>query len=321
MFDITKYITGKQKRNASGWTNFNAPCCQHRGETPDRRMRGGIIATDTGWSYHCFNCNFKANYSSGRALSFNVRRLLTWMGVSENEIQRLSLENLRNRDVGQILADRNNTKTNVVHFEPVPLPEHARLVTNTDTEIVEYLHSRSIDFATYPYMVDPTQSRLGVLVPHTYKDQIVGYTTRFLDDRRPKYLNSHQLGYVFGTELLMSSWKYAFVVEGVFDALSIGAIAVMHNDISQSQAAMLEHIDKEIVVVPDHDRAGLQLIDRAVELGYGVSIPNWDTGIKDVNDAVKRYGQLATAISILNSYNTSKIKIELARRTIERKIK
>ena len=60
----------------------------------------------------------------------------------------------------------------------------------------------------------------------------------------------------------------------------------------------------------------MKLVDRAVELGWAVSIPDWPTGVKDVNDAVIRWGRLATLISIMEAKETSKIKIELGKRKI-----
>ena len=42
--------------------------------------------------------------------------------------------------------------------------------------------------------------------------------------------------------------------------------------------------------------------------------------IKDVNDAVVRYGKLPTLLSILQSATMSKIKIEIQRKKIEKTI-
>jgi DNA primase len=79
---------------------------------------------------------------------------------------------------------------------------------------------------------------------------------------------------------------------------------------------MLGQLNRPIIVVPDRDRTGLKITDRALELGYQVSLPNWEADIKDVNDAVVRYGKLPTLLSILQSATTSKIKIELRKKQI-----
>jgi DNA primase len=157
--------------------------------------------------------------------------------------------------------------------------------------------------------------RAGVVVPFTYNNRIVGSTVRFLDDRNPRYINDFQSGYVFGTDLQHDNWQHVIVVEGVFDALSISGLASMHNEISDAQASLIRALGKEITVVPDQDPAGMKLVDRAVELGWAVSMPNW-TDCKDVNDAVIKHGQLATLLSIMQSRETSRIKIELRKRQI-----
>ena len=107
----------------------------------------------------------------------------------------------------------------------------------------------------------------------------------------------------------------------MFDALSINGVAVLHNTVSDKQAQIIKQQHKQITVVPDQDEAGLKLIDRAVELGWAVSIPDWPEHVKDVNDAVKHYGRLGTLITIMNSRETSKIKIELAKRRLVKKVK
>ena len=71
------------------------------------------------------------------------------------------------------------------------------------------------------------------------------------------------------------------------------------------------------MVVPDQDKTGLQLIDKAIEFGWGCSIPDWPPDIKDINDCVVRYGRIATLISIVNATETSSIKIELRKRKLK----
>ena len=139
--------------------------------------------------------------------------------------------------------------------------------------------------------------------------------------RLPKYINEQQPGYVFGIDLQQDHWTQLIVVEGLFDAVSINGVAVLHNTVNDQQAQIIKQQHKQVTVVPDQDDAGLKLIDRAVELGWAVSIPDWPEHIKDVNDAVKHYGKLGTLITIMNSRETSKIKIELAKRRLVKLLK
>ena len=317
MIDILSYLPGKRKSTSSGWISFNAPCCVHNGESADRRQRGGIKATDQGWSYHCFNCGFTASFVLGRNLSFKARKLLGWLNVDRNEIERINLESLRHRNIEGILNERQQVsqKLQGIEFEDRDLPADTQPLNDT---AIQYLADRGIH-ADYPFLYK-TMPRPGIVIPFTHDNQVVGHTTRFLDDRTPKYIQDIQHGYVFGTDLQRDSWQHVLVMEGVFDALSIGGLAVLHAEINDAQVRLIRSLDREVTVVPDQDEAGMRLVDRALELGWAVSIPNWPTDVKDVNDAVRRYGQVATLLSIFEARNTSRIKIEMARRSLSRKI-
>jgi hypothetical protein len=317
VIDVLSYLPGKRKSTSSGWISFNAPCCVHNGESADRRQRGGIKATDQGWSYHCFNCGFTASFVLGRNLSFKARKLLGWLNVDRNEIERINLESLRHRNIEGILNERQQVsqKLQGIEFEDRDLPADTQPLNDT---AIQYLADRGIH-ADYPFLYK-TMPRPGIVIPFTHDNQVVGHTTRFLDDRTPKYIQDIQHGYVFGTDLQRDSWQHVLVMEGVFDALSIGGLAVLHAEINDAQVRLIRSLDREVTVVPDQDEAGMRLVDRALELGWAVSIPNWPTDVKDVNDAVRRYGQVATLLSIFEARNTSRIKIEMARRSLSRKI-
>jgi hypothetical protein len=66
--------------------------------------------------------------------------------------------------------------------------------------------------------------------------------------------------------------------------------------------------------VPDRDAPGEKLIDQAIEYGWGVAFPEWQDDVGDVADAVSHYGRLFTLQSILNTTETSKLKIDLKRK-------
>ena len=155
-----------------------------------------------------------------------------------------------------------------------------------------------------------------VIIPYTYKNKIVGHTSRFLDDKIPKYINEQQHGYVFNIDMQKPEWSVCILTDGIFDALSIDGVAVMHDDINSEQGLLLSTLNKKIILVPDRDKSGFNMIDRALELGYSVSLPDWDVDIKDVNDAVKKYGKLPTLLSILQCATNSRIKIEMQRKKI-----
>jgi len=322
MIDIISFLPAKRKQSNSGWVSFNGPCCIHNGESVDRRQRGGFKGSIEGWSYHCFNCNFTASFILGRNLSIKARKFLSWLNVPAEEIDRIQLESLRHRSIEGMIDDRQRTADAIlgIHFEERDMGG-VEFVTPEHTDIWNYLRRRQAPI-DYPYMISSTKgARTGVIIPFTYNNTLVGSTVRFLDDRKPVWINYFQPGYVFGTDLQQQDWQYVIVTEGIFDALSIDGLALMHNTVSDAQARLIRNIGKEIIVVPDQDIAGMELVDRAVELNWAVSIPDWPDGIKDVNDAVIKLGKIATLITILQSKETSRIKIELRKRQLVKRLR
>lgn len=322
MFEILSIVPGKKKLTSSGWHSFNATCCGHRGHKPDRRMRGGIIFDgDDNWSYHCFNCGFKCNFVLGRAITKNTKEFMQWCGIDDIQIKKWSLESLQHKDlIDYVKVKKQKSK---IKFKDHQLPEGEVININNPLHkvYVDYLQSRLINVCDYPFLVTPNEvgrQANRVIIPYTYHGKVVGHTSRFLDNKIPKYINEQQPGYVFGIDFQDSEWEVCLLVEGIFDALSINACALTHNTINDDQVLLLAQLNKRIIFVPDRDKTGLETCDRALELGYSVSIPEWDKDIKDVNDAVVRYGKLPTLLSILQSATTSKVKIHLQRRNLER---
>jgi len=320
MLDILDYLPVKRKQTPSGWISFNAPCCN------DRRGRGGIKFNDQSWTYHCFNCGTKASFVLGRSVPYRARSLLKTIGVSESEIEQLNLESLRHRSIHGILDDRIKTANAVgsIQFEEFDdFPPGCELITPELPLYWQYLRDRCVpdDFPAMTAIRNDGVhwTRPFVLIPFSFDNVMVGYTTRFLDNKTPKYISNSQPGYVFGIDQQGSDWQHVIVVEGIFDALSIGGVAVMHNTISNTQARLIRNLGRQITVVPDQDQAGLELIDRALELGWAVSVPNWDN-CKDVNDAVVKYGKLATLLTIFESRETSRIKIEVRKKQLVKRL-
>ena len=287
-------------------------------------MRGGIkFDGQTNWSMHCFNCGYKCNFVLGRSISYKTKQLLLWCGIDDTQIGKWSLESLQQKDLLDIVIQKKQKVK--IKFKDHELPEGEMLDGNNPLHkvYIDYVQSRGINYNEYPFLITPTaKGRYAnrIIIPYTYKNKIVGHTSRFLDNKIPKYINEQQPGYVFNIDIQKPEWQVCILTEGIFDALSIDGVAIMHDDISNEQAQLLASLNKQIIVVPDRDKTGLKICDRALELGYSVSLPNWEPGIKDVNDAVVKYGKLPTLLSILQNATMSKIKIEIQRKKIEKTI-
>jgi hypothetical protein len=328
MLDLFRpWVPSGAKISPSGWYSYNAVCCHNRGHRPDKKKRGGVRYDNNSFAYHCFNCGFSAGWHPGQLLSNNLRQWLKWSGADHDTIMKINFALLRGRDdVAGVVAHVRKD------FEERSLPEGARCLADTDLVVnhydlaqpyYDYLLSRQLGHHLDRFYIDvnqtgPLKNRL--IVPYYYDHKCVGYTARAIGDQQPKYYNYQQAGYVFNTDWVKPHYKYCLVVEGIMDAILVNGVAVTTNRISQDQNHIIDNLGKTALVVPDQDSAGLTLIDSALEYGYAVSFPNWDRGIKDINDAVLAYGLLHTLVSIFENIETSTAGIQVKMRLMKNRV-
>jgi len=317
------------KPSPSGWISFNAPCCVHRGHKPDRRKRGGV-KIDTGFIYNCFNCKFSTSWQPGRTISPKLKSFCYWLGADEDDIKELVFEALKTESPEYIPKESNSR----VAFEDKKLPEGAQpirewieedLDLNTETAlayVVEYIVNRGFnptDENFYWSPLDGFESR--VILPFKFHNRIVGYTARKVTAGKPKYLSEQHPNFVFNADRQNPDQRFIFVCEGPFDALATGGVALLTNRIHEQQAKIINQLGREVIVIPDQDRAGMNLINDAVDLDWGVAFPNWDLDVKDANDAVNKYGELFVLVDAIQTAQHGSIKCEIAKKHMLNRIK
>jgi hypothetical protein len=324
---VQTFLPPKRKSTPSGWISFNAVCCHHNGDSPDTRKRGGVLFNEDGFQYHCFNCGFKAGWTPGRLLSKNTKNLFQWMGMPTDEINKLNLEALRNKeDIPKAV------KTFNFDLQEKELPEDsesiiswARDLSRLSSElrdkfysIVEYVDNRGFDPYDERFYWSPAPGYADrVLISFFQDGKIVGYTGRKITEGKPKYLTDAQPGYVFNIDNQTEDREYLIVVEGQFDAIAVDGVAIMSNDPNPTQIARINQLGKKVIVVPDRDKPGAKMIETALANNWSVSIPDWEDDVKDCADAMKRYGRLYTLFTILENREDSEIKIQLMKKKLE----
>jgi len=331
---VKTILPAKRKTSPSGWTSFNAVCCPHNRESADTRGRGGLApSTDNSVSYHCFNCGFKANYKPGRHLNYKFRKLLSWLGASDNDIKRLVIEAIRVKelispeDLPSEPEEKIEFKTREIPTDAVSFSELRTFLQLTEDEyvtspriksVIKYVYDRKIDLQKYEfYLSDSTEHSLHqrVIVPCIWEGKTIGYTARaFVDGVKPKYYSHYEPNFVFNVNNQLADAKFVIVCEGPFDAMGIDGVAILGNECSEQQADIIDSLGREVIVVADGDRAGDKLIDNAIKYGWNVSFPVWQETCKDINEAVIKYGKLFVLKSILAGVETSRLKIELMKK-------
>jgi len=308
-----------RKNTSGGWVSFNAVCCHHRGEKPDTRKRGGIKTDNDAWTYHCFNCGYKAGWSPGKLLSSNTKQLFKWLGLSDTDVGKLGLVALKHQENMPNVAKALNFTLN-----EIALPEDSKKLIDwinegvDVTDIVEYLLNRGMDIDWYDWMWSPAPGyKDRILIPFYQDGKVVGYTGRKITEGKPKYLTDSQSGYVFNLDRQVRDREYVIVVEGQFDAIAIDGAAIMTNEPNDTQVARLQALGREIICVPDKDLPGAKMLKHAIKNNWSVSLPPWGDDVKDVADAVKKYGRLYTLTTILHYRVSGEIKINLLKKKLE----
>ena len=193
-----------------------------------------------------------------------------------------------------------------------PIVSYLDDLPNELLPVLEYLAHRKLYLEDYNFYWTPEegfQNRL--IIPFYYQNRIVGYTARRITDGKPKYISEQQPGYVFNLDQQTVNKKFVIAVEGPIDAICIGGVALTSAEIGTGQQALLNRLQREVIVLPDRDQAGIKLAEQALEFGWSVSFPEWGEDVKDVNDAVKKYGRIYTLWSIIDSKESNSLKIQL----------
>jgi hypothetical protein len=311
----------RAKHSPSGWTSFNAPCCQHRGHSPDTRKRGGIRFDGNSVVYNCFNCKFTTGWQPGAPFGEKIKTLARWLGAGEDIIKEMVFEALKTEGEDYQPEDHQPK----IEFTDKDLPEGALpliewLNADLDSEnethlanVIQYVIDRGYDPVQEDFYWSPSPGYTDrIIIPFRWQNRIVGNTARKVRDGKPKYLSDQHPNFVFNFDNQHEKQKYVLVCEGPFDAMAVGGVALLTNDISEQQSRIINSLGAEVIVIPDQDKAGLQLIKRAAELDWAVAFPNWDLDVKDCADAVKRYGKIFVVIDAIESAQKGKIKIAVA---------
>ena len=322
-------IPPKAKHSPSGWTSFNAPCCQHRGHSPDTRKRAGIRFDGSGIVYNCFNCKFSTGWQPGSPFGEKMKTLSRWLGATEDNIKEMVFEALKTESE-EYQPEEYIPK---LEFTDKELPEGTMSIAEWVNSaylpdisedigaVIDYVYSRGMDPLSDNFYWSPAPGYIDrVIVPFRWEDRIVGNTARKIQEGRPKYLSDQHPHFVFNFDKQKEQQRYIFVCEGPFDALSVGGVALLTNEIADQQARIINSLGAEVIVIPDQDRAGLVLFDRAAELNWSVAMPNWDDNIKDVADAVQKYGKLFVIVDAIKTAQKGAIKINMAKKQQEHKL-
>lgn len=317
---LMRRLPGVKKRGGGNWSNFNAVCCTHNGEVrPDTRGRGGLIlGSDDTCVYSCFNCKYKAAWSTGQRLSRRMENLLEWTNIPADELKKLKFKiwQLQQNALSDNPFDTSKFQRKTLSFKDSGLPPGSQ--TFSYWLKPENFREDFLDVAAYAmdrgpvfdpdqmyWCPDKTEAHYDInkrmILPFYWEEKLVGFTARdTTGTAKYRYYTEAQANYLYNTSVIDHNSKYIFVCEGPFDALAMNGIATLGDKVSQEQIDWLNDTGKKIVVVPDREKAGGKLVDVAMRQGWGVSFPKWGDNmeVKDAAQAAKELGKIYTMLSV-----------------------
>ena len=188
-------------------------------------------------------------------------------------------------------------------------------------KVVAYVYDRNFEPTSNNFYWSPEEGYSDrVIIPFYYKGKIVGNTARKVRSGRPKYLSDHHPQFVYNVDAQEEDQRYIFVTEGPFDALAIEGVGLLTNNISEQQYRIIQGLGHEVIVIPDQDEAGINLINKAIEYGWSVAFPTWENNIKDVADAVSKYGKLFVMVDAIKTAQAGSIKLNMAKQKFKNKL-
>jgi hypothetical protein len=243
--------------------------------------------------------------------------------MPESEIGKLNLAALKAKDSLPVLKKLIN-----LELVEKPLPDDCLPIETWIAEgaqdpelldVISYLvDERKVGFDWYNWHWSAAPGfRDRVIIPFYQDKKIVGYTGRKIKPGKPKYLTDSQSGYVFNIDAQGWGRKYVIVSEGQFDAIAVSGVGIMTNEPNEAQVMRLNALGREVIVVPDKDKPGAKMLKSAITNGWSASLPPWEDDIKDIADAVKRYGRLYVLSTILHYRVSGEIKINLLKKKLE----
>ena len=308
--------------------------CHTQGHGHDTRHRFGIQFNPESIAMNCFNCGFSAGFTEGRELSKSFKFFLKHINLDEEFIKQIDFEIFKQkngitsiREGEEAIIDiEAKFRTLFSKWKQVDLPPDSLSITQwldaglDDPEflrVVNYAMDRKIfdldNFYWSPSTLFNLNERL--IIPYKYKHKIVGFTARLCyntDGKEiPKYYQQCPPDFVYNLDR-QGDWmrKYVLVNEGVLDAWTTDGVGIL-GETTQPKIDIINRLQKEVIVCPDRDKKGWDLVKAAIDNDWSVSFPKWEHGIKDASKASEKYGRLLTTHSIIASAVSGREKIEL----------
>ncbi len=170
------------------------------------------------------------------------------------------------------------------------------------------------------------------------RGDVIGFTSRVMDDSTPKYLNTPETA-IFKKRSILYGLNYAkntrrpnfILVEGNIDVITLhqagfdNTVATMGTALTEDHVRMLERYTKELVLCYDNDAAGEDATQRSIALLKNSEVavkvlrlpnkrlPDGTLGKQDADDYIKNFGPGAFEGLMDQSANSAEYRLGVVR--------
>lgn len=310
---IRKYIPLKGRPSAKGWFSLVCQVCNDHG---NKGPRAGFKFSPDGeaMSYSCFNCKFTTDYHPNKPVSKRLKTLFESYYIPIDEYDKLRFKQLTQGSYKPVSLEKSET----IMPPAMQMPSDFVLLDDVDSpwcEVAKEFLSvvKGIDYKSHPFRICLTPSHPSraawknrLIIPVFHNNDLIYYQGRSLGDATPKYKNCSQSrdSVLFGFDKVLDrSDEPLFVVEGMFDAMSVGGVAIFENSLTSNQVVWLNRSTRPKIYVPDQFGDGHIGAQQALKQGWSISTP--DIGdCKDINEAVVKYGKLYVMDTLRSSVSS-----------------
>jgi hypothetical protein len=312
---VRKYVNFKNI-SSSGW---NSTYCEHCGDgARTKGPRGGWLFEGEMAFYNCFNAGCEGSFDPNRdvPLSSDMWGIMKSFGIPYNEVMALVRSD----------KPKHEVKKRKAEFQFLDLPDHMHELNDPmdhplkRAALDHLIEKRRINPLHFNFYLssgetkssDPREIKLAhafknrLIIPSYVNDKLIGYEGMLLKGSGLKYLSvGKNLIHGYPNMFHKNPETPLFVTEGFFDAYHLNGVAVLTNKITNAQIEILNRTNRPKVIVPDRKNDSHMLAERALELGWGLSLPNIKP-YKDISEAIENYGILNVVESTVKNIKYGK---------------
>jgi hypothetical protein len=315
--DIVRDHVNFKGISSSGWNSTYCEYCGDGARTKGPRA-GWLFEGDMAF-FNCFNCGGEASFDPNREvpMSRDMWGVMRSFNIPLSEV------------MGLVKDDRpkKGIKKRKLEFNFIDLPDHFYPLKESsgNDEIANLarhhlINKRRINPDKFNFYLstgitksgDPKDENIAkafrnrLIIPAYVNDRLIGYEGMLLKGQGKKYLSVgknliHGYNNMFGRDAHVP----IFVTEGFFDAYHLNGVAVLTNKITSMQIEILNKSNRPKIVVPDRGNTHNMLAEKALELGWGLSLPEISPH-KDISEAIEHEGILKVVDSVVKNVKYGK---------------